>query len=112
MNMILFVLLLLSVVGVSLVAYAYMPVAGFFCSVVAMATTVVLKSVARLLARVFFIVKDFAVTVILTAKDAIIIVYDVLAFKIKAGVVIVAFIANIKKTFAEKKSKSFCRSDF
>lgn len=108
--MMLFILLLLSIVGVSLVAYAYMPVAGFFASVVAMATTVVAKALAKLLARVFFVVKDFAVTVITTAKDAILIVYDILAFKTKASVVVVIFVATVEKTFAAKKAKTFAKT--
>lgn len=108
----LFILLLLSIVGVSLVAYAYMPVAGFFVSVVTMATTVITKAFARLLARAFFIVKNFAVTVITTAKDAILVVYDILAFKTKASVVIVVFVATVEKTFAAKKAKTFAKTIF
>ena len=107
--MFLFVLLLLFVVGVSLVAYAYMPVVELFVSVVAMATTVITKALARLLARVFFVVKDFAVTVIATAKDAFIIIYDILAFKTKASVVVVVFVATVEKTFAAKKAKAFAK---
>ena len=105
----LFILLLLSIVGVSLVAYAYMPVVSFFVSVAAMATTVVAKALVRLLARAFFVVKDFAVTVITTAKDAVIIVYDILAFKTKASVVVVVFVATVEKTFAAKKAKAFAK---
>lgn len=106
----LFILLLLSIVGVSLVAYAYMPVVDFFVSVVAMASTVIAKAFARLLARAFFIVKNFAVTIITTAKDAIIIIYDILAFKIKASVVVVIFVATVEKTFAAKKAKTFAKT--
>ena len=107
--MMLFVLLLLSIVGVSLVAYAYMPVVSFFVSVAAMAATVVAKALVRLLTRAFFVVKDFAVTVITTAKDAIIVVYDIFAFKTKASVVAIVFVATVEKTFAAKKAKAFAK---
>ena len=107
--MFLFVLFVLFVVGVSLVAYAYMPVFVSVVSVVAMATTVIVKALARLLARVFFVVKDFAVTVIATAKDAVVITYDILAFKTKASVVVVVFVATVEKTFAAKKAKDLAR---
>lgn len=105
----LFILLLLSIVGVSLVAYAYMPVVVFVANVVAMASTVITKAFARLLARAFFVIKDFAVTVITTAKDAVVVVYDILAFKTKASVVIVVFVATVEKTFAAKKAKTFAK---
>ena len=98
--MILFILLLLSIVGVSLVAYAYMPVVSFVSSVVAMASTVIAKAFARLLARAFFIVKDFAVTVITTAKDAVIITCDI--FAKKAKMTKVAFFSFVK----ERKEKA------
>lgn len=106
----LFILLLLSIVGVSLVAYAYMPVVVFFVSVVTMATTVVAKALVRLLTRAFFVVKDFAVTVITTAKDAVLVVYDILAFKTKASVVVVIFVVTVEKTFAAKKAKTFAKT--
>lgn len=107
--MFLFVLLLLFVVNVSLVAYAYMPVVEFFVSVVAMATTVITKALARLLDRVFFVVKDFAIAITVTAKDAIVITYDILAFKTKASIVVVIFVATVEKTFAAKKAKAFAK---
>ena len=108
--MMLFILLLLSIVGVSLVAYAYMPVVCFSISVVAMATTVVAKALVRLLARVFFVVKGFLVAVIATAKDAVLVVYDILAFKTKASVVVVVFVATVEKTFVTKKAKNFAKA--
>ena len=108
--MILFVLLLLSVVGVSLVAYAYMPVVNFAASVVAMATTVVTKAFARLLARVFVVVNGILLAVITTAKDAILIVCDIVAFKAKASIVVVVFVATVENTFAAKKAKAFAEA--
>ena len=105
----LFILLLLSIVGVSLVAYAYMPVVVFITTVVAMASTVIEKALARLLARAFFVVKGFIIAVITTAKDAILITYDIFAFKTKASVVVVIFVATVEKTFAAKKAKDFAK---
>ena len=41
---------------------------------------------------------------------AILIVYDILAFKTKASVVVVIFVATVEKTFAAKKAKTFAKT--